>query len=67
MEELIIGGNSAFQNGLGLTIKTTNSNSPWSYIQEGLLSEGCLHLRFGELIFGRACYQNFIIIKSLVI
>ena len=30
-----------FQNGLGLT-KTTNSNSPWAYIREGLLSEGCL-------------------------
>ena len=31
-EELIIGGNFAFQNGLGLTIKTANSNSPWVYI-----------------------------------
>ena len=29
---LIIGGNFAFQNGLGFTIKTANSNSPWAYI-----------------------------------
>ena len=25
----------------------------WAYIREGLLSEGYLRLRFGELIFGR--------------
>ena len=42
MEGLNIGGNCAFQNGLGLTIKTVNSNSPWAYIREGLLSEGYL-------------------------
>ena len=53
-EELIIGRNFAFQNGLGLTIKTVNPNSPWAYIQESLLSEGYLCLRFGGLIFGRA-------------
>ena len=43
-----------FQNGLDLTIKTVNSNSPWAFIREGLLSEGYLRLRFGGLIFGRA-------------
>ena len=59
MEGLIIGRNFAFQNGLGLTIKTANSNRPWTYIQEGLLLEGYLCLRFGGLIFGRAYYRNF--------
>ena len=34
----MIGRNFAFQNGLGLTIKTVNPNSPWAYIREGLLS-----------------------------
>ena len=33
-----------------------NSNSPWAFIREGLLSEGYLHLRFGGLIFGRAYF-----------
>ena len=56
MEGLIIGRNFAFQNGLGLTIKTVNPNSPWAYIREGLLSEGYLLLRFGGLIFGRAYF-----------
>ena len=45
-----------FQNGLDLTMKTANTNSPWAYIREGLLSEGYLHLRFGGLIFGRAYF-----------
>ena len=35
-------------------LKTTNANSPWAYILEGLLSEGFLRLRFAGLIFGRA-------------
>ena len=43
-----------FKNGLGLTIKTANSNSSWAYIWEGLLSEGYLRLKFGGLIFRRA-------------
>ena len=34
-------------------------NSPCAYIQEGLLSEGFLRVRFGGLIFGRAYYRNF--------
>ena len=38
--ELIIGGNFAFQNGLGSKIKTVASNSPRAYIREGLLSVG---------------------------
>ena len=67
MEGVIIGRNFAFQNGLGLTIKAVNPNSPWAYIQEGLSSEGYLHLRFGGLIFRRAyfgggvgaLYRNF--------
>ena len=37
-------------------LKTANSNSPWAYIREGLLSEGYLRLRFGGLIFGRAIF-----------
>ena len=57
-EELIIGGNFAFQNGLDLTIKTANTNSPWAYIREGLLSEGYLRLKFGGLIFGRAYFRG---------
>ena len=41
-----------------------STNSPLAYIQEGLLSEGYLCLRFRGLIFGRAyfwgaCYWNF--------
>ena len=55
-EGLIIARSFAFQNGLGLTIKTAKSNSPWAYIWEGLLSEGYLRLRFGELFFGRAYF-----------
>ena len=43
-----------FQNGLDLKIKKVNSNFPWAYILEGLLSEVFLRLRFGGLIFGRA-------------
>ena len=45
---------------MGLTIKRVNS--PWAYIREGLLSEGCLHLRFGGLIFGGAYYWNFTVL-----
>ena len=37
-EGLIIGGNFAFQNGLGLGMKQANPNSPWAYIRAGLLS-----------------------------
>ena len=59
MEGLIIGGNFAFENGLGLIKKTPNSNSPWAYIREDLLSEGYLRLRFGGLIFRRAYYFFF--------
>ena len=33
-----------------------NSNFPWAYIWEGLLSEGYLCLKFGGLIFGRAYF-----------
>ena len=35
-------------------LKTVTTNSPWAYIREGLLSEGCLGLRLGGLIFGKA-------------
>ena len=56
LEGLIIGRNFAFQNGLGLTIKTASTNSPWAYIREGLLLEGFLRPRFGGLIFGRAYF-----------
>ena len=56
MEGLIIGGNFAFQNGLDLTMKTASTNSPWAYIQEGLLPEGYMCLRFGGLIFRRAYF-----------
>ena len=66
---LIFGG-AHFRRGLLLegialdnknsTKKKNNSNSPWAYIREGLLSEGCLRLRFeaggGGLIFGRAFF-----------
>ena len=55
-EGLIIGKNFAFQNDLGLTIKTGNPNrspnSPWAHIRDGLLSEGFLRLRFGGLFSG---------------
>ena len=79
MEGLVIERKFAFQNEFGFSIKTpkntndnsqkqlktANSNSPWAYSQEGLLSEGYLCLRFGGrgLIFGKAyfwgAYQNF--------
>ena len=55
-EGLIIGRNFAFQNELGLTIKTASTNSPWAYIREGLLSEGFRRLSLGGLIFGRAYF-----------
>ena len=57
-EGLIIGGNFTFQNGLGLTIKTANTNSPWAYIWEGLLSEGYLRLRFEGLISRRVIFEG---------
>ena len=41
------------ENGLK-QLKTAISNSLWAYIQEGLLSEGYLRLRFERLIFRRA-------------
>ena len=63
-EGLIIERNFAFQNGLGLTVKTANSNFPLAYIWEGLLLEGCLHLRLGGLIFGRAYYRNFMVFSK---
>ena len=37
-------------------LKTASTNSPWAYIQEGLLLEGFLRLRFRGLIFGRAYF-----------
>ena len=41
-------------------MKTASANSPRTYIREGLLSEGCLRLRFGGGgIFGRAYYYYF--------
>ena len=39
-------------------LKTANHIHPWAYIQEGLLSERYLHLRFWGLIFGRAYFQE---------
>ena len=39
-----------------MELKKANSNSPWAYIREGLLSEGYLRLRFAGLIFGRAYF-----------
>ena len=59
LERLTIGGSFAFQNLLGLTITTANSNSPWAYIREGLLPKGYLHLRFGGLISGKAYYYCY--------
>ena len=34
-ERLTIGGNFAFQNGLGLTIKTASTDSPWAVYTGG--------------------------------
>ena len=52
-EQLIIGWNFAFQNGMGLTIKSATPNSPWAYIWEGLLSEGySVRLTFGGRVGG---------------
>ena len=62
-EGLIIGGNLASQNGLDLTIKTVSTNSPWAYTPEGLLSEGYLRPRFGELIFGRAYFWGGLLLE----
>ena len=49
--------------------KNSNSNSPWAYIREGLLSEGFLRLRFGGgglfsggfILGGGAYYRNFMV------
>ena len=67
---LIIGRNFAFQNGLGLTIKTAKNTrktpqtactiSPCAYFREGLLSEGFVHLRFGGLFSGGLTFYLFI-------
>ena len=64
-EWLIIGGNFAFHNGMNLTIKTANPNSPWAYIWEGLLSEKYLHLRFGGLICRRAYFWRGLLSEFL--
>ena len=54
-------------------LKTSNPDSPWAYIREGLLSEGYLRLRFweagrglfsGELSFERAYYRSFTVFYS---
>ena len=75
MEGLIIGRNLAFQNGLGLTIKTASANSPWAYTREGLLSERFVRLKFGGLfsgglIFGgaycRVRYSVFLSFRCLI-
>ena len=43
----------------GLIIGRIFAYEIWgAYIREGLLSEGCLRLRFGGLIFGRAYYRK---------
>ena len=60
-----------FQNGLGLTIKVANSNSPWPYIREDVLSEGYLRLRFGDLfsgglIFERAYFWEGLFLRGLI-
>ena len=52
-----------FQNGLGFTIKTSSTNSPWAYIWEDLLSEGFVRLRFGGLIFGRAYFFGGLLLE----
>ena len=39
--------------------KNSNSNSPWAYIREGLLSEESLRLRFGGLSSGGLIYLFF--------
>ena len=41
-EGLIIERNFAFQNGLGLTIETANSNFPWALFREGLFLGGLI-------------------------
>ena len=62
-EGLIIGRNFALQNGLGLTIRTASTNSPWAYIRKGLLSEGFVRLRFGGLIFRRAYFWGGLLLE----
>ena len=66
-EGLIIGGNFAFQNRLGLTIKAASTNSPLAYIWGVLLSEGFLRLRFGGLIFRRAYRRNFTVFAIIYV
>ena len=39
--------------------KTASTNSPWTYIWEGLLSKRFLLLRFGGIIFWRAYFFFF--------
>ena len=39
----------------------SNTNSPWAYIREGLLSEGFVSLRFGGLVFRSAYIWGVII------
>ena len=46
-------------------LKTSNPNSAWACIREGLLSEGHLRLRFGGLVFGRAYYRKDICVWDL--
>ena len=55
---LIIGGNFVFQNGLGFTIKTANSNSPWAYI--------CSKSFFGGIIFGGAYFRRVLLLEGIL-
>ena len=55
-------------------LKTAGTNNPWAYIPEGLLSEGFLRLRSGELILGRAYFEggggynrNFTVLQILIV
>ena len=48
-------------------LKTANTNSPWAYNREGLLSEGFLRLTFGELIFGRAYFCGALFSRNFTV
>ena len=64
-EGLIIGTNFAFQNGLGLTIKTAYSNFPWAYIREGFVFN-IGRIRYWRLRFGGPYFREALFIGGLL-
>ena len=54
-----------YENRLLKQLNTANTNSPWAYIRDGLLSEGFLRLRFRGAYFREGLFLERLIIGIL--